>query len=367
MASFVDARTLQLTPVDETQGRELVSAAHFILCTGASPSLPPLAGLDKVPYLTYETVFDLESLPDSLAVIGGGPIGSELAQAMARLGAKVTMVGKLMPREDEDVRSVMSRVFEEEGISVLTGRAESVEAQGSGLVLKTGDGQSASVQALLVAAGRRPKNLELLQLDRAGVKWTKGGITVDAKLRTSAKHIFAVGDCLGGLQFTHLAGYQGAVAAFNCVQAISVKAPEMAAVPRCTFTHPEVATVGLTFQEATAQHGADKISARMRMLDHVDRAVCEGETNGFIKVIVLATGEIVGATVVSPAAGEIAGELGLAVAKRLKMSALASTIHSYPAMSFAVQQIAADDYYQSLEQSRMLGCLRSCCGPRLHG
>ncbi|CAE7249926.1 lpdA [Symbiodinium natans] len=206
-----------------------------------------------------------------------------------------------------------------------------------------------------------------MSLERAGVKCTKDGISVDAKLRTSAKHIYAVGDCLGGLQFTHLAGYQGALAAFNAVQPVSLAGPGNAAVPRCTFTHPEVATVGLTMKEAADAYGMDKVSAKMRMLSHVDRAVCEGETEGFIKIVVDSGGKILGATVVAPAAGDVAQELGLAVAQRLTLRAISTCIHSYPAMSFALQQMAADHVYNSLEKSSALSCLRCLCGPRLHG
>ncbi|CAK9024744.1 unnamed protein product [Durusdinium trenchii] len=337
-ASFLDSKTIQLTSGDTgAEPVETVFAEHFILCTGASPVLPPVKGLEDV------------------------------AQAMQRFGVQVTLVGKLMPREDEDVRGVMTEIFTEEGITVVAARADSVErVEGGGLLLRAGD-RELRCAALLVAAGRRPQNLEKLKLERAQVRWTKDGIPVDQKLRSNVRHIMAVGDCLGGLQFTHLAGYQGALAAFNCVQGIQVKGPSGGQVPRCTFTHPEVATVGLTFTEAVTQLGAVRVSARLRRLDHVDRAICEYETRGFIKMVVSSSGLLLGATVVAPNAGEIASELGLAVAQKLKLQAIASCIHAYPTMSFALQQLAAEDYYASLQKSRTLRCLRSMCGPRLHG
>eukprot|EP00435_Cladocopium_sp_Y103_P070388 s21_g35.t1 len=371
-ASFLDAHQMQLTRESDTDGTagaggttSVVTADRFILCTGAGPVLPPLKGLDAVPFFTYETIFDLEVLPSSLAIIGGGPIGSELAQAMARLGSKVTLIGKLMPREDDDVRKVMSQVFQRENIRIVEGRAESVQKVEGGLLLVAG-GSEVHCAALLVAAGRKPQKLETLGLERAAVKYTKDGITVDAKLRSNVKHIFAVGDCLGGLQFTHLAGYQGALSAFNALQGVQLKAPKVAQVPRCTFTHPEVATVGLTLSEAQKQLGASKVSVKLRQLEQVDRAICEGETDGFIKVV-LSSGTIVGATVVSQGAGEIASELGLAISKKMTCSDIARCIHSYPSMSFALQQLAADEQYAKLEKSQTLKCLRGLFGPRLHG
>jgi len=369
-ASFLDAKTMRLSR-DAEAPADVVTAGRFILCTGAGPVLPPLQGLDTVPFITYESIFDLDALPQSLAVLGAGPIGSELAQAMARLGVKVTLIGRLMPREDDEVRQVMAQVFQREDISIVEGRAESVEQVDGGLTLHVGGSGSGTAvvrsEALLVAAGRKAQKLEALALEKAGVKWNKDGIQVDAKLRSNVKHIFAVGDCLGGLQFTHLAGYQGALAAFNAVQGIQMPGPKSSAVPRCTFTHPEVATVGMTFNEASQHFKASNVSAKMRRLDHVDRAVCEGETDGFIKVILATGGILVGATVVSQGAGEIASELGLAISKKMKFRDIATCIHSYPSMNFALQQMAVEDYYGMLEQSSTLKCLQCLCGPKLMG
>ncbi|CAE8622993.1 unnamed protein product [Polarella glacialis] len=252
-ASFTEKGKDILLLHDGDRLADYVTSRFFIICTGAGPATPPIRGLEAVPYLTYETIFDLDVLPASLAVVGGGPIGSELAQAFARFGVKVTIVGSLLPREDEEVRQVMRRAFESDGITLTTGRAESVELQagGRGVLLKLSGGQTVVCDRLLVAAGRKARGLEALQLDKAGVKWSASGIEVNkSSLRTSAKHIYAAGDCLGGLQFTHLAGYQAAVAAFNCVQAVGTKAPSPEAVPRCTFTHPEVASVGMSLEEA---------------------------------------------------------------------------------------------------------------------
>eukprot|EP00927_Polykrikos_kofoidii_P035927 TRINITY_DN30411_c0_g1_i1.p1 TRINITY_DN30411_c0_g1~~TRINITY_DN30411_c0_g1_i1.p1 ORF type:complete len:522 (-),score=101.17 TRINITY_DN30411_c0_g1_i1:50-1555(-) len=375
-ACFQNPHTLQLTPTDEESGSAgsaptTITADRFIICTGAGPALPPIVGLESVPFATYETIFDLPTLPARLAVVGGGPIGSELAQAFARLGSKVTIVGKLMPREDDDVRVVMKRAFTADGITVIDGRAAKAEkgAKEDTVVLHTSDGTCVVVDVLLVSSGRRPRGLEALGLDKAFVKWSsEEGIIVDGKLMTTAKHIFAAGDCVGGLQFTHLAGMHGGLAAWNALMPglTAQKAPAAQDCPRCTFTHPEVATVGMTEAEARAKCGGN-LKVKTRNLERVDRAVCEGETEGFVKILYTKEGNIVGATVVASVAGEIASELGLAIKAGTRVGKVAMTIHSYPTFSFVLQQMAAEIYSEQLRKSTPLSCVLSCCGRRLKG
>jgi len=367
-ASFAGPHELTLSraPGQNAGSDARSSVTADIVATGAGPTLPPIEGLDQVPFATYETVFDLPALPSRLLVVGGGPIGAELAQAFARLGSEVTIVAKLLPREDDDVRKVMRKTFAADGITIVEGRARRAWRQGSIIALDAGSG-SLEADVLLVSAGRQPKGLKELGLDQAGVKWSeKGGIEVDAKLRTSAKHIYAVGDCVGGLQFTHLAGYQGGIAAFNAIMPVGATAPSPDACPRCTFTHPEVATVGLTEAEAKAKHG-EAVVVTVRHLDHVDRAVCEGDTEGFIKVLHTRKGKVLGATVVAATAGEIASELGLAIAAGTTINTLGGNLHAYPTFSFALFQMAGELRLQSYERSSALACLRSCCGRRLRG
>eukprot|EP00421_Protoceratium_reticulatum_P022080 CAMPEP_0168379186 /NCGR_PEP_ID=MMETSP0228-20121227/11715_1 /TAXON_ID=133427 /ORGANISM="Protoceratium reticulatum, Strain CCCM 535 (=CCMP 1889)" /LENGTH=493 /DNA_ID=CAMNT_0008392213 /DNA_START=47 /DNA_END=1528 /DNA_ORIENTATION=- len=367
-AAFVDPHTLRLTraaDAPEAGVPTTVTGDRFILSTGAGPNLPPIAGLEEVPYLTYETVFSMEKFPASLCVVGGGPIGSELAQAFARLGSKVTQVGTLLPREDDHVREVMREVFREDGIESVEGRASKARREGDGIVLEVSGGAQVRTDALLVASGRKPKGLETLDLDKAGVRWSQKGIVADSKLRTSCPHIFAVGDCLGGLQFTHLAGYQGAFAAFNAVLPVSVTGPKPEQCPRCTFTHPEVASVGLSEQEAREKLG-ENLCIAMKRMDHVDRAICEGETRGFIRILHTKKGKMLGATVVAPVAGEVASELGVAIEAGVTIGQ-AATMHSYPSYSFALQQIFGEIYSKQLNTSAKLSCLRRCCGRRLRG
>eukprot|EP00930_Biecheleria_cincta_P077635 TRINITY_DN6494_c0_g1_i1.p1 TRINITY_DN6494_c0_g1~~TRINITY_DN6494_c0_g1_i1.p1 ORF type:complete len:520 (+),score=90.36 TRINITY_DN6494_c0_g1_i1:31-1560(+) len=375
-ASFVSAYELMLAttadvPEVSADTRKSITADRFIIATGAGPSLPPITGLDQVPYVTYETVFTMDSMPKRLIVVGGGPIGAELAQAFARLGSEVTIVGKLMPREDQDVRKVMNKVFQEDGIRVVEGRATKVEQRPGGIIALEAGGQLIEADRLLVSAGRKPVGLSTLQLERAGVKYSDAGIQVNQKtLQTTASNIFAVGDCVGGLQFTHLAGYHGGVAAAQAVLPRGPwlpKAPPPVDCPRCTFTHPEVATVGLTQDEAFAKFGKEKTIVKMRSMSHVDRAVCEKETDGFIKIIYLKNGTVVGATVVAPVAGEMASELGLMIAAGIKIQKLASNMHAYPSFSFALFQMAAEINIESMKASSSLSMLKSCCGRRLRG
>jgi len=220
LASFEDSTTINFKSTGGKQGivRESVKADKVIIATGAGPAIPPIAGLDQVAYLTYETIFDIPSLPNRLIVVGGGPIGCELAQAFARLGSKVTLVGTMLPREDDDVRKIMMKAFMDDGLVCVDGRAKSVQKKGSGILLTTSTGCSVEGDALLVASGRKPKGLEAMELENAGVTYDSNeGIPVNRKYQTSASNIYAVGDCLGGLQFTHLAGMQAGLAAINAV------------------------------------------------------------------------------------------------------------------------------------------------------
>lgn len=220
-------------------GERVVTSHHFLLCTGARAFVPPIPGLDATPYITYENIFDNADLPASMAVVGGGPIGVELGQAYARFGCKVTFIAsRLLAREEEDVRTVLTRVFAREGIEHVAGRPTSVERlEGGRVAVKVGD-VTVTADQLLVATGRRP-NVESLALENAGVEFTAAGITVDDKLRTNVKHIYAAGDVTGSHQFTHYAGWQAWTAARN------ILAPGSASghtdlVPWVTFTSPEV-------------------------------------------------------------------------------------------------------------------------------
>jgi pyruvate/2-oxoglutarate dehydrogenase complex dihydrolipoamide dehydrogenase (E3) component len=331
-ARFVDPHTVRA-------GERTLEAKTFLLTTGARPVIPPVSGLGAVPYVTYEQIFDNDRLPERMVVLGAGPIGMEMAQAYQRLGAAVTVVGEyLLPKEEPEVQEVMSAVFEREGLRFVWGRATSARMEGDEVVVAT-DSEEARGQLLLVAAGRRP-TVEGLDLEKAGVAYSAKGIPVDQQLRTNVKHIYAAGDVVGGYQFTHFAGWQAFQAVRNALLPGS-SAGFTDLVPWVTFTDPEVAHVGMTEREARTKHG-DAVKVTRWEMAHADRAVCENDTDGFIKVVSKRDGTLLGATIVASRAGETIAEFVVALKNGLKVADLAGSIHAYPTYSTAVQQLAAD-------------------------
>jgi pyruvate/2-oxoglutarate dehydrogenase complex dihydrolipoamide dehydrogenase (E3) component len=320
-------------------GGRSIRAKKFLIATGARPKLPAIDGLDGVPFVTYEQIFENDRLPGSMLVAGGGPIGVELAQAYQRLGSQVTIVAEqLLPREEPEAREVIERVFAGEGLKILHGRAVSARREGGRTVVSTTGGDS-SADLLLIAVGRKP-SVNGLDLEKAGVHYSEMGIQVDRELRTNVKHIYAAGDVTGSYQFTHYAGWQ----AFQAVR--NALLPGAASgisdiVPWVTFTDPEVAHVGLT--EADAQKNLPGEFEVWRWdMSHTDRAICENDAHGFIKVVAKKDGTILGATVVAGRAGETITEFILAMKHGLKAADLAGAIHAYPTYSTAAQQLAAE-------------------------
>ncbi|MDQ2810221.1 MAG: FAD-dependent oxidoreductase, partial [Chloroflexota bacterium] len=331
-ARFLDATTIQV-------GAQRLTGKNFILCTGARPTVPPMQGLADVPYFTYETLFDNDRLPDHLLVVGGGPLGLEMAQAYRRLGAQVTVVSPhILPKAEPAAQAVLRAVLTGEGMAFVAARATAVRRAGTDLALTAGDHELRG-DMLLVATGRTPV-VDGLDLARAGVASTAHGITVDAHLRTTAKHIYAAGDCVGGPQYTHFAGWQAFQAARNALLPGS-SAGFSDAVPAVTFTDPEVAQVGL-LEAAARQAHSDNVVVTRRDLDHVDRAICEHDPAGFLQLIHKPDGTLLGATIVAARAGETITELVVALQRGLKVGDLAGALHAYPTYSTAVQLLAAD-------------------------
>jgi pyruvate/2-oxoglutarate dehydrogenase complex dihydrolipoamide dehydrogenase (E3) component len=304
-----------------------------------------------VEYLTNETVFALRELPRHLIVLGGGPLGAEMAQAFRRLGAEVTVLAGdrgLLPKDDAEASTVLARVFAQEGITVLRGRAAEVAREGDGLRVRyTGEGDHGDLRGdrLLVAVGHAP-NVEGLALEAAGVTYDPmAGVTIDAYLRTSVPHIFACGDVTGPYQFTHAAGFQAITAVRNALFPRLKGKAKLEPMPWTTFTDPEVAHVGQTEQEARATHS--EVLVLRHDFAHVDRAQAEGRTVGFVKLIVTPwKGTLLGGHIVGPGAGEMIGEVTLAMRRRQGVTALAGTIHVYPTLALAVQQAALRFYAQ---------------------
>lgn len=337
-AQFLDSGTIRA-------GERTLKSKSFLITSGARPLLPGISGLHDVSFMTYEQIFDNDYLPARMIVIGAGPIGMEMAQAYQRLGAQVTVVGeRLLPKEEPEVQEVMSKVFENEGIEFVWGRATDARKEGDEIVVTTPNGEARG-EMLLVASGRKP-TVEGLDLEKAGVYYTAKGIVVDQQLRTNIKNIYAAGDVVGGYQFTHFAGWQAFQAVRNAL--LPGSSPGFSdIVPWVTFTDPEVAHVGLTESQAHEKFG-DAIKVVRWDMSKTDRAICENDVAGFIKVVCKRDGSLLGATVVASRAGEVITEFIVALKANLKVAELAGAIHAYPTYSTPVQQLAAGIAIESL-------------------
>ncbi len=328
-ASFLDPHTIVV-------GDRRIRGRRFVIATGSRPAVPPIDGLQDIDYWTNETVFRQRQLPARMAVLGGGPIGLELAQSFARLGSQVTVfeaAPRVLPREDPEMTAELTRLLIDEGLAIRAGaEVEQVEHIGDrGYRLRAAANGAITdfeVDAILVAAGRRP-NVEALDLEAAGVILEKGYIRVDRRMRTSARHIFACGDCCGPYPFTHVAEYQAGIIIANAVFRLPKKA-DYRVIPWVTYTAPELAHVGLTEQQAVDQ-GLKVRVARFRFSD-VDRALTEGAAGGMMKLIVH-RGRIAGATILGPHGGELLHEVVLAMQARVRVSHLAGAVHAYPTLA----------------------------------
>ncbi len=330
-----------------------VRARRFVIATGSRPVVPPIEGLAEVGYLTNETLFDLTRLPEHLIVLGGGPIGCEMAQAFARLGSRVTLVerARILPRADAEQADLLARRLAAEGVELRTGvEAERAERRGEGVVLqiRTGDGrQSLSGSHLLVAVGHRP-DYEGLALERAGIALDGGRLVLDSRLRTTNRRVYAGGDAAGGEQFTHLAGAHATVLIKNIAFRLPARADRLV-VPRVTYCDPELAEVGLG--EAEARAAGREINVLRWSFHENDRAQAEHATGGFAKVVVTPGGRILGASILGRHAGELIQPWVLALERRLPISALATTLAPYPTLG-EVSKRAAGSYYAAKLFSR---------------
>jgi len=324
-----------------------VRARRFVIATGSSPAVPPIPGLDAVDYLTNETVFNLRERPEHLIVVGGGPIGLEMSQAHRQLGAKVTVLEamQIMGPDDRDLVAVVRARLEGEGIAIHEGaKVVSVAAADGGVTVSyEHDGKSFAVTGshILVAAGRAP-NLSSLNLDAAGIVHDKRGIEVDARLRTTNKRVFAVGDVAGKYQFTHIAGYHAGVVIRNILFRLPAKL-NYDAVPWVTYTDPELANVGMTEKDAREAYGDDVRVLTAEFAEN-DRARTERRTDGFVKAVVGRKGRILGAGIVGPHAGEIIQPWILAISQKMKIGAMAQMIAPYPTLG-EINKRAAGTYY----------------------
>ncbi len=340
-ATFVDHNTV------EANGQR-ITARRFLVATGSRAAIPPIPGLTDVSYLTNENIFELTERPDHLIVVGGGPIGIEMAQAFRRLGASVTVIEKIgiLSKDEPEAVAVVRASLRRDGVDVVEGvGVTSVRRDGTAVVveLEGKPGAPATIRGshLLIAAGRRP-NIESLGLEAAGISTTPKGITVDERLRsTTNRRVFAIGDVAGGPQFTHIAGYHAGIVIRNALFALPAKT-NYAALPWVTYSDPELAHTGLT--ESDARKAGHEVQVLMWSLDMNDRAQAERETEGLAKIILGPKGRILGATIVGPRAGELIGTWALAISSRLKIGALAGAVLPYPTLS-EISKRAAGSYY----------------------
>ncbi len=347
-ASFLDKNTVEA-------GRVLVRARRFVVATGSRPIIPPIPGLDEVRYFTNETIFDVNERIQHLIVLGGGPIGVELAQAHKMLGSHVTMIdtASFLGHEDAEATQVLLKRLEGAQVMLRPGtRVERVERSVQGVAVHIGkQGETEIIKGthLLVATGRRP-NVKSLHLERAGVAYDENGIKVNQHLKTTNRRIYAIGDVIGGAQFTHLANYHAGIVIRNALFRLRPKV-SAAAIPRVIYTEPELAQVGLTEAEARKRRRSIRI-LRWPFADN-DRAQAERATDGFIKAITKKNGEILGCTIVGAAAGELIQLWVVAIDKGMKVGDLTSFVLPYPTLSEISKRVAFT-YYQPTLTKRWL-------------
>ncbi|MEM1300791.1 MAG: FAD-dependent oxidoreductase [Pseudomonadota bacterium] len=339
-------------PAEVEAGGHRIKARRFVISTGSSPFVPPVPGLDGVPYLTNETLWDQRALPAHLLVIGGGPIGLEMAQSHRRLGAEVTVLEafKALGKDDPEIAVVALDKLRAEGIDIRE-ETKVTEVSGSegAISLALEGGETITGTHLLVATGRMP-NTDRLDLDTAGIKHDRRGVKVDKGLRSvSNSKVYAIGDVAGGLQFTHVAGYQAGLVIRNALFRLPVKNREDI-IPWVTYIDPEVAHVGLTEAEARKQHGPVIETARFAFAEN-DRARAERKTDGFAKAVIGKKGKILGCSIVGTNAGDLIQPWALAISKGMKVGDMAGHVAAYPTLGEISKRTAGAYYTPRLFES----------------
>ena len=333
-----------------TAGGHAIRARRFVIATGSSPLVPPIVGLEDALFLTNESLFDLVSVPGHLIIIGGGPIGVEMAQAHRRLGAKVSVVEMftILPHDDPELVDVVRSRLAAEGVAFHEGvTAKKIESTSGGVAVvveKDGYEQRIEGSHLLVAAGRQA-NVEGLGLEAAGVGCSPKGITVDRRLRTSNRRVFAIGDVVGGYQFTHMAGYHAGIVLRNVFFRLPAKV-DHSAVPWVTYSDPGLAHVGLSESQAREKHGS--VTVLRKLFAENDRARTEGDSEGLIKVVVTKKGKILGASMVGAGAGELIHVWALALSQGLKIGAMAGYLAPYPTRGEISKHVAGSFFTPKL-------------------
>lgn len=363
-ARFIDPHTLEL----DGDGPTRLTARYFLIATGGRPALPPIDGLQDGAYLTNRNLFEIETLPDRIAVIGGGPVGVEMGQALRRLGAAVTLVNsgeQILGRDDPHHAQIVADALRDDGIELhLSSRVTRVWHNGDEKTLTIADvagEMNVTVDAILVATGREP-NVENLGLAAAGVDTHDPGIRVDDRCRTSRRHIYAAGDCTGEYQLTHMSEHMARTAITNMLLRVPAKI-DRARVPWVTFTDPELGHVGRS--EAELQAAGTDYEVYRFPFDKLDRAMSESETTGEVKIFATRwRGKILGASAIGARAGELISMIGVAMKAGAPLRTIADTIFPYPVYAHAVRR-AADQWYVRKQFPAVVRTLQKVRG--LHG
>jgi pyruvate/2-oxoglutarate dehydrogenase complex dihydrolipoamide dehydrogenase (E3) component len=327
---------------------QTISAKNWVIATGSSAAVPPIEGLDGTSHITNREIFSLARLPESLLILGGGPIGIEMAQAFCRLGTRISVIeraGQILGKEDPDMAEAVQAALHKEGVSFYL-NTEVTAAKDLGaereVTVKDASGKTAVLKGeqLLVALGRRP-NIADLALDQAGVAVGRGGVTVDSRMRTNRKHIYAAGDCSGGFQFTHAAGYEGGIVVSNAVFHLPRKA-DYTWMPWCTYTDPELASIGMN--EKMAADAGIRPNTVTEEFESNDRSLAEAERVGKIKLVLDEKENPIGVQIFGPQAGELIGEWVAALNGKVKLSTLAGAVHPYPTIGEINKKVLGNLY-----------------------
>ncbi len=334
---FIDEYSISLN-------QKTVSAKKWLIATGSAPGVPPVPGLDQVDYITNREIFSLDKLPGSMAIIGGGPIAVEMGQAFSRLGTKVTIIERadqILGKEDKDLADEVMGQLQSANITFhLQSAIVSVKDRGDKkeVLIRNAQGKEIPVhtETILVAAGRTP-NIEGLSLEKAGVDYTGQGIPVDARMRTSQKHIFAAGDVTGSFLFTHAAGYEGSIVIANAIFRLPRKA-DYTFLPWCTYTDPELASIGMN--EKIAAEAGIAYTVWTEAFKDNDRSLAMGNTAGKIKMILDKKENLIGVQILGPNAGDLINEWVAVTSGKVKLSTLASAVHPYPTLGEINKRVA---------------------------
>jgi pyruvate/2-oxoglutarate dehydrogenase complex dihydrolipoamide dehydrogenase (E3) component len=365
MAEFLDAHTIKITAADGSERK--VSSKYFIIAAGSRAMVPPIPGLDTTPHHTNHTIFELEKRPESMIIIGGGPIGTEMAQAFQRLGTQITVVdmgAQILGKDDPELTRILQDKLKDEGVQFqLNSGVKAMEGDENGVSVEIeheGQPKTLKAEKLLVATGRRP-NIEGLGLDAAGITYDKRGVKVNDKCRTNIKHIYAAGDITGRFQFTHMSEHMAKIAATNALLKVPMKI-DAKHLPWATYTEPEMAHLGPTKQELDA--AGTRYEIYRFPYSKIDRAITDEATTGWIKVYAKKfSGKILAADVLGAHAGEMVGHYALAMRNGVSLKNMADTIYPYPTYGLGARR-AADQWYIKNQSVGLVKWLKRIFGYR---